>query len=142
MTPELEQKLYSKYPKIFRQKDLPMSQTCMCWGVCCGDGWYTILDSLCSRIQVHVDQNKLPQVEAAQVKEKFGTLRFYVDHADDYVYGLIAMAASLTANTCETCGNSGKLNTRGWYRTLCRTHAEAEGRVYDDEESFGEDTDE
>lgn len=141
MTPELEQKLYSAYPKIFRQKDLPMSQTCMCWGICCDDGWYTILNSLCSRIQIHVDQNKLPQVEAVQVKEKFGTLRFYVDHADDYVRGLIAMAESFTAYTCETCGNAGKRLTQGWYRTLCRTHAKAEGRAYD-KESFGDDTDE
>jgi hypothetical protein len=46
MKAELQQKLYEKYPKIFVQKDLPMSQTAMCWGIDCGDGWFWLLDNL------------------------------------------------------------------------------------------------
>jgi len=29
---ELQNKLFEKYPNIFKNKDLPMNQTCMCWG--------------------------------------------------------------------------------------------------------------
>lgn len=140
MTPELEHKLYTAYPKIFGQKDLSMSQTCMCWGICCGDGWYSILDNLCRIIQSHVDQHKLPQVEAVQVKEKFGTLRFYTNHVDDYIRGAICMAESMSSEVCETCGDKGKLLGGGWYRTLCEKHAVAEGRSYED--TLVDDTDE
>ena len=56
MKAELQKQLYEKYPKIFRQKDLPMNQTCMCWGIEVGEGWYNIIDTLCGLIQWHIDQ--------------------------------------------------------------------------------------
>jgi hypothetical protein len=82
MNPELEQQLIEKYPKIFCQKDLPPTQSLMCFGFECGDGWYELIDSLCGYIQAMVDSNsykgsKWSQFEAVQVKEKFGRLRFY-----------------------------------------------------------------
>ena len=45
MKQELQQKLYDTYPKLFIQKDLPPQQTAMCWGICCGDGWYDLIDN-------------------------------------------------------------------------------------------------
>lgn len=119
MTEEKEKELYEKYPKIFGQKDLPMTQTCMCWGITCSDGWYDLIDTLCRLIQSHIDHKQLPQVEAVQVKEKYGGLRFYVNHADPYVDALIDMAESMSYNTCEYCGNKGKPNSEGWITTLC-----------------------
>jgi len=77
MDKKLQEQLFSKYPKIFAQKDMPMSETCMCWGIECGNGWYNLIDSLCGQLQWNTDQNKYPQVIATQVKEKYGTLRFY-----------------------------------------------------------------
>lgn len=55
MKAELQQTLIQKYPKIFQDVDKPMTQTCMCWGIECGDGWYNLLDSLCSLIQSRID---------------------------------------------------------------------------------------
>ena len=55
MTEEKQGMLYKKFSKIFRQKDLSMQETAMCWGVSCGDGWFNILDTLCSHIQHLVD---------------------------------------------------------------------------------------
>lgn len=63
------------------------------------------------------------QVVATQVKEKYGTLRFYVDYADDYVRGAIALAEHLSARTCETCGAAGKLRGDFWLSTRCDEHA-------------------
>lgn len=77
MKPELQNKLFSKYPKIFRQKDLPMNQTCLCRGLECGKGWYKLLDILCSQLQFNTDRNNYPQVEATQVKQKYRSLRLY-----------------------------------------------------------------
>lgn len=133
MTPELQNALFAKYPKIFRQKDLPMSETNMCWGFECGDGWYTLLDNLCSVIQQHVDHTGIQQVEAAQVKEKFGSLCFYTDHADDFVQGAIDMAEAMSTRYCEVCGQPGKTYTKGWHVTLCVEHAQARNKIDDDE---------
>jgi len=47
--------LYEKYPKIFAEKDLPETESCMSLGFECGDGWFKIIDLLCCKIQAHVD---------------------------------------------------------------------------------------
>jgi hypothetical protein len=52
---ELDKQLCENYPKIFADRHGDMSKTCMVWGMCCGDGWYTIIDNMCSRIQGHID---------------------------------------------------------------------------------------
>lgn len=138
MTDEKTKQLYEKYPKIFGQKDLPMNQTCMCWGFSCSDGWYELIDDLCYAIQSHIDYKKLPQVEAVQVKEKYGGLRFYVNHSDDYIDGLISMAESMSYKICEYCGNKGKANREGWITTLCKTCREEYNKkrgITDDAES-------
>lgn len=71
--------------------------------------------------------NACPQVVAVQVKEKYGTLRFYYDGGDEYIRALTNMAESMSARTCEVCGAPGKRNSFGWIQTLCKTHAEAAG---------------
>lgn len=135
MKVELQQKLYEKYPKIFRQKDLPMTETCMCWGIDTGDGWYWLLDNLCDALQRHSDsRNEMEktkemdklveeeewQVEAVQVKEKFGGLRFYIRGGDDVVFGMIDFAEYLSYRICEECGATEDIKqTRGWIKTLC-----------------------
>lgn len=119
MKQELENKLYEKYPDIFCQKDLPASETCMCWGFECGDGWYNLIDSACALISHQIKYNKCPPVEYTQVKEKFGGLRIYYTGGNDFVDGVISTVGYLSQQTCETCGNPGKQTNEGWIRTLC-----------------------
>ena len=123
MKKELQDKLFEKYPKIFRQKDLPMQQTAMCWGICCGDGWYNIIDALCGQIQHHLKHNMKDNggavVEATQVKEKYGGLRFYYTGGDEFIRGVCWMAEGLSECTCEECGSPGTQNGGGWISTLC-----------------------
>jgi len=76
----------------------------------------------------------IPQVTLDQVKEKFGTLRFYYSGGDEYISGLVSMAESMSGVTCEECGNPGKQVGGGWITTLCQTHAEARGIFFDNEE--------
>jgi hypothetical protein len=64
----------------------------------------------------------IPQVEATQVKEKFGTLRFYTNHSDEVINNLIGLAENMSAVTCEICGSPGKLNTEGWLNVTCDLH--------------------
>lgn len=70
----------------------------------------------------NIVEDEMHQVEAMQIKEKFGTLRFYTNFGDDYIYGAIAMAESMSAVTCETCGKPGKLFTYGWWHVACDEH--------------------
>lgn len=67
MRPELDDKLCETYPKIFRDRHLPMTHTAMCWGFDCGDGWYNIIETLCECIQSHIDNTR---------KERALALRF------------------------------------------------------------------
>ncbi len=68
---------------------------------------------------------KVPQFVAEQVKEKFGTLRFYYRGGDDYIGGLVSFAEQMSAVTCEVCGKPGSLTGRGWVRTRCEEHSES-----------------
>jgi hypothetical protein len=61
----------------------------------------------------------IPQVTLDQVKEKFGTLRFYYTGGDDYISGMVTMAESMSGVICEDCGNPGERKGGGWVRTIC-----------------------
>lgn len=63
-----------------------------------------------------------PSVKIAQVKEKFGTLRFYYDGGDDTIKGMVEFAEYLSSKTCQETGRPGSLCVKGkgfaWYATL------------------------
>lgn len=58
MSPSLDKYLCEKYPAIFADRNKPMTETCMCWGMECEDGWFHLIDTLCESIQEHVDNPK------------------------------------------------------------------------------------
>lgn len=120
MNYSLQQKLFKKYPNIFRQKDLPPGESCMCWGIDTGDGWYWLIDNLCRQLQRDTGKNNY-QIVATQVKEKFGMLRFYVEGATEKQYGAIDLAGLMSASICELCGATGGdvSQTKGYIQTLC-----------------------
>lgn len=108
-------------------------------GFAIGRGWWLIVDRLMSNIQHHIDwsvKNNLwdlengkedvrqiiPQVVVAQIKEKFGGLRFYYDGGDDEISGMVRMAEVWASHTCDQCGDFGERRQGGWIRTLCDTH--------------------
>ena len=69
--------------------------------------------------------DSIPQVTLDQVKEKFGTLRFYYSGGDDVIDGMVRMAESMTEVTCEECGNVGERRGGGWVHTYCTPCEEA-----------------
>lgn len=149
MSPELDKKLCEKYPKIFRDRHASIKQSCMAWGFDIGDGWYNIIDNACGLIQLRIDERrkdklrdlkkvrrkeklydweqasinvpKIQQVVANQIKEKFGSLRFYYSGGDDYVDGVVQMAESMSYDTCEVCGKPGKPKNEGWIKVRCES---------------------
>lgn len=68
----------------------------------------------------HPEFFKSERVKAVQVKEKFGSLRYYMGGHDDYVAGAVAMAEAISAVSCEKCGRPGRINDDGmWMQCLC-----------------------
>jgi hypothetical protein len=132
MSEEFEK--YNAFVKHMEQRFPKMFETPY-GGFCCGEGWWPILEKLCSNIQNHTDwKNKqseiVPQVTVAQIKEKFGGLRFYYDGGDDHINGMVRMAEAWADASCEECGSPGKRRDGGWIKTLCDTHeAERQQRV-------------
>ena len=124
MKQELDKLLCEKYPKMMVNRTKPMMETCMCWGFECGDGWFNILDQLMGNIQHHIDwknrkEEVVAQVTLDQVKEKFGTLRFYYSGGDDAIDGMVRMAESMSGVTCEECSAPAQTHGPGWIRTIC-----------------------
>jgi len=129
MTPELESKLVRKYPKIFKVDDT--NSVLQVWGIECDDGWYDLLDCLCSAIQNHIDfaskdtrltdeERDNLQLVAQQVKSKYGGLRFYSYGGDVYTEGMIGMAEKMSYRLCEFCGFKANQQTLGtWIYTAC-----------------------
>lgn len=56
---------------------------------------------------------------ASQVKEKFGTLRFYMTSELPGMHEHIREAERQSAETCELCGAPGKVIDGGWITTRC-----------------------
>jgi len=121
-------RMHEKFPKMFANQPYG--------GFAVGAGWWPILEALCGQISNHVEwkQNQkekygqgdgCPDVVVAQIKEKFGGLRFYYDGGDATVDGMVRMAESWAARSCEECGAPGERRGGGWIRTLC-DHHEAE----------------
>jgi len=162
MKQELDKLLCEKYPKMMVNRNKSMQETCMCWGFECGDGWFNILDQLMGNIQHHIDWNLrqrqvavdynskaapesmrtvpelVPQVTLDQVKEKFGTLRFYYTGGDNYIDGMVRLAESMSGVICEGCGNVGERRGGGWVHTYCTPCEEARElarKQYDEKET-------
>ena len=125
ITEELDKKLCRDFPRIFVERKLSPMQSAMARGFECGDGWYDIIHDLCTRIQEHCDKNpNVEQVQARQVKEKFGGLRFYVKGGDKSVVKMIMDTENESYRTCEKCGSkvrvSCNVTANGWISSLCQ----------------------
>lgn len=126
MDAHLQNQLFARYPAIFAERTLPETQTAMCWGITTGNGWFHLIDGLCTRLQWESDHNGAPQVVATQVKEKLGTLRFYCHEASERHASMIELAIELSGRTCDECGAPGTTINVGRLRaTRCILHSDA-----------------
>lgn len=229
MKKELQEKLFNDFPLLYGDCSKDMSQSCMFWGIDCGDGWYDILYELSSKIETiimyireknkfedcyncgckfhhhwkdlenpdskrscvsihklpiqiknswgatvpkwrrniknygrvngfkkyvkeqykyitwyfkrkinrvlsklynhglhykkpcHCLEYEIPYPRAAQVKEKFGTMSFYMTTYNSKIEEYIGEAEQQSKITCENCGNQGKIRPGGWIKTLCNS---------------------
>ncbi len=158
MTPELDQHIREKYPLIFSQPcEMSIGDgwfdiiDMLCaniqnridnverqrkyaieWNEDVNDPDY-VWDKFGQREEREVPE-LVDQVVATQIKEKFGTLRFYYSGGDEYIRGLESMAESMSARICEDCGSPGVARStkkQRWVRVLCENHATEQGYIED-----------
>ena len=117
MTTALEQELKAMFPF--------MKRCCEC-----ADGWYQLLYDLCQEITDRYEKdNEEVDIEVGQVKEKFGTLRFYYYHKDidadskelrKDIEQIVRKYEKNSQFVCEMCGKEGTIRTDiPWIKTLC-----------------------
>lgn len=138
MNKELELKLVEKYPVILKDYGGDVQKTCMHFGMECGDGWYELLNEMLSKLD-YISKISGVQVVADQIKEKFGTLRFYYhtivktdlnvdDCIEDIIDDIVHCAEYKSQYICENTGSDGVICARmGWLKTLCKEEADKEG---------------
>jgi len=121
--------LLKKYPKLYAQYYWDKRDTCMCWGFP-GDGWFKLIDTLSKRI---TKLDREGEIQATQVKEKFGGLRFYFRASGENhkkllkkheaIGKLVQIAEEKSFSLCEECGKKGVIRKDlPWVLTLCKVH--------------------
>ena len=127
MKKELDAKLVKDFPLLYADRHKSAQETCMFWGLAVGDGWEPLIRELSEKLEPligkwileNLDRKEFPP-RAAQVKEKFGTLRFYMNgYCGEEIRKAIREAEEKSCVTCEDCGDPGTSRSGGWYRTLC-----------------------
>lgn len=128
MKKELDEKLCKEFPLLYADRHKSMQETCMCWGFECGDGWFDIIYNLSKRLEALIQampEDEQKHYRAAQMKEKFGSIRFYMTAETPIMEQLISEAEDASEKTCEVCGEPGKLQCiKHWYKTVCDKHYE------------------
>jgi hypothetical protein len=90
----------------------------------CGPGWTDLLDA--SFTWLH-EIAPTREWSPSQIKEKFGTLRFYwYGDLPDLGDEIISAAEHVSGHICEVCGAQGLVRKDiGWWSVRCREHSKA-----------------
>ena len=100
------------------------------YGIGCDYGWYGLVMPIIIEIGKFNKEQKTvnpawEDLKPAQIKEKWGGLRFYClpsEHIPEHINKMIKKAEELSYHICEKCGSPkdvGRTNS-GWITTLCK----------------------
>lgn len=132
MNQENTKKIIAECPIIFadmKKRSTPVLP--IHFGIECGDGWFDILRDLCTRVNqvlMTFSEEERSDVRVIQIKEKYGTLRFYMSHYITEIEDAIDEASKLSGKTCEQCGAPGALRGTVWIYAACDEHTRKEDR--------------
>lgn len=126
MREDLEKKLLTDFPILYNQYSSPPQVTAMCWGFECDDGWFDLIYELSQKLTDEINNTEDEDksiYSATQVKEKYGSLSFYMMVGTDKMFDIIDEYSDKSFTICEICGKGGIISRRGgWYKTLCVEH--------------------
>jgi hypothetical protein len=129
MKQELEEKLFSDFPLLF-ERNADIRNSAMGWGFECGNGWFNLIYDLAEELYPLIKKSREMVLDeydcyptVTKVKEKYGTLRFYMSTATDEMHDIIDKYEAYSAETCETCGKPGSVDpSRKWASVTCLEH--------------------
>ncbi len=135
MNKQLENKLAEQYPFMkrgnpYEDSEHPETITNLfaAFGYELDDGWYSVLDGMCAEITELYKKSGLPiNIKPEQIKEKYGTLRFYYSFDGDTpselkkeITDIVIKWERKSATVCEECGADGELRgDMSYISTLC-----------------------
>lgn len=127
--------LQKKYPLVFNHMDTGGYSFIP-------PGWHGLVDELCQKLdgvlRESYEKYSLEDFQCGftvmQIKEKFGSLRFYFTcdshdpHLYDKVASIIGEAEINSSRICEITGNPGQICVSGnWLKTLCEEERKKHG---------------
>jgi hypothetical protein len=115
------QELLNKHPKLFGKSN---DRTCYhLFGIETGPGWYGLIDDMCTELEA---LNLNFPIVFNQIKEKYGSLRIYIESGTDEVYAIIDKYEAKSEYVCEQCGDDKTSKIRstgsdghGWLYCAC-----------------------
>lgn len=93
----------------------------------CGGGWRFLLGDLLQRIAATLSDEEKQEFQISQIKEKFGTLRFYTYGGSDRIDALVESAERASEITCDVCAGRGRIRNSGWVSVRCDEHVDYKG---------------
>ena len=96
---------------------------------------------LCELRDELIKGNYLNDYSIAQIKEKYGTLRWYDFGAPEGAYNIIRKYERLSAEYCYICGSPATYETTGWINYVCEdclVRHKLKGRLIMKEEELDE----
>ena len=120
--------ILDRYPHLFAKPNI---------GLGCGAGWWPALEDAFIEITGILNTYVGLSFNTAQIKEKFGGLRFYYDlhrkkgctltdelekDAREAIDAAVQKAENMAGVACEVCGQRGVRGGKHWLKTLCETH--------------------
>jgi hypothetical protein len=128
--PAWQVQLIARYPALFNQEINGRFAAPGFPSV--GNGWRDLVETAIGRIAAAVAAVPGGSLRVGQIKQKFGTLRLYLDKRQGFpdatcaaIDETICLAEARSACTCETCGAEGRLYDKGGYVfTACDQHGQ------------------
>ena len=116
--------LIEKYPKLMKISYVE-----------CPEGWYDVIEEAVEKLSKFEEH-----VRVEQIKEKFGTLRFYTDGGNEHTNTVISFVEYISGFICETTGKTDDVgyNKKGWIKVHHNSLAKSKDFHYIDDEELRE----
>jgi len=80
-------------------------------------GWISLIERIIAVVRARNET-----IQIVQIKEKFGSLRFYFDGGSSELREEIRKIEAEASKTCDVCGDVGSSGGDGWVVTRCPIH--------------------
>jgi hypothetical protein len=133
MKHKLDEALVKDFPLTFARNPTGKEPWSM-FGFECSDGWEPSIRKTAEKLEplIKAAIEKDPEAHeygyyrTSQLKEKYGTGRWYLSSGTEEMHNLVEAWEEETATICEQCGKLGAIRGHGWLYTACLDHTKKE----------------